>query len=178
MSKKNISCILGIFITLLLVGVDQFTKYLAVSHLKEGNSVIIIKDVFQLRYLENRGAAFGMMQGMKVWFVIGTFLMLAVIIAVYWRCPMEKRYCWARGVMWLLAAGALGNLIDRLRLDYVVDFFYFELINFPIFNVADIYVTCGMAFLMLLVFFYYKEEELERLLTFWKKTENHLGSRL
>ena len=140
--------------------------------------MIIIKDVFQLRYLENRGAAFGMMQGMKVWFVIGTFLMLAVIIAVYWRWPMEKRYCWARGVMWLLAAGALGNLIDRLRLDYVVDFFYFELINFPIFNVADIYVTCGMAFLMLLVFFYYKEEELERLLTFWKKTENHLGSRL
>ena len=71
--------------------------------------------------------------------------------------------------MTLLAAGALGNLFDRLRLDYVVDFFYFELINFPIFNVADIYVTCGMVLLILLGFFYYKEDDFEQLFSSGKK---------
>ena len=81
---------------------------------------------------------------------------------------MDKRYRWARFILILLTSGALGNLTDRLVLDYVVDFFYFELINFPIFNVADIYVTCGMALMILFCFFYYKEEELDELLPFRK----------
>lgn len=58
-------------------------------------------------------------------------------------------------------AGAAGNLIDRIRFGYVVDFFYFRLIDFPVFNVADIYVTVSFAVLLLLVFFQYKEEDLE-----------------
>ena len=82
---------------------------------------------------------------------------------------MDKKYRWLRFILVLLTAGALGNLIDRLRLNYVIDFFYFELINFPIFNVADIYVTVGMALLLILVLFYYKEEELEVLWPFRKR---------
>lgn len=71
----------------------------------------------------------------------------------------------------ILTAGAIGNLIDRLRLDYVIDFFYFELINFPIFNVADVYVSCGMVLLVLFGLFYYKEEDIERLIPFKKQQE-------
>ena len=169
MNEKRKSCILGICSVICLLALDQLTKYFASAYLKDGNSIILIKNVFQLHYLENRDAAFGLLQGMKIWFVIATILMLGILLMIYWRSPMEKRYGWARIVLILFAAGAIGNLIDRLWLDYVVDFFYFELINFPIFNVADIYVTCGVILFMLLAFFYYKEEELEKLITFWKK---------
>ncbi len=166
---------LGILGVILLLLLDQFTKYLASAYLKDGHSIILIQNVFQLHYLENRGAAFGMMQGMRYLFVAGTFLMLVLLMAVYWKSPMEQRYRWARLVLILLAAGAMGNLIDRLYQGYVVDFFYFELIHFPIFNVADIYVTCGTALLILLFFFYYKEDDLEALISFGKKKRQDHG---
>ncbi len=162
--NKKISCVIGIIVTMLLFALDQFTKYLAITYLKGGNSVILIKDVFQLHYLENQGAAFGMLQGGKVIFVMVTILLVAGMINIYWNCPMNKKYIWLRINIMLLMAGAFGNLMDRIRLNYVVDFLYFELINFPIFNVADIYVCCGMALLLILFLFYYKEEDLEVLL--------------
>ncbi len=167
--NKKISCILGLIVTVFLLFLDQFTKYLATTHLKNGNSVILIKDVFQLHYLENRGAAFGMFQGGKVVFIIITLLLVAVMTYIYWHCPMEKRYVWIRIIIMFLMAGAFGNLIDRIRLNYVVDFFYFELIDFPIFNVADIYVSCCVVALLILFLFYYKEEDLEVLLPSKKK---------
>lgn len=167
--KKRNSCIIYAVSTILLLMLDQITKYLAVIHLKDSSSLILIPDVFQLHYLENQGAAFGLMQGQKLWFVISTLLMLMLMVLVYFRIPMDKKYRWLRFILVLLTAGALGNLIDRLRLNYVIDFFYFEPINFPIFNVADIYVTVGMALLLILVLFYYKEEELEVLWPFRKR---------
>lgn len=171
MNGKRNSCIIGMVIVFILLVLDQFTKYLAATYLKGGHSIILIKGVFQLHYLENRGAAFGIMQGMKIWFVIGTLLMLAVMIFIYWKSPMEQKFKWARMIIMILTAGAIGNLIDRLRLDYVIDFFYFELINFPIFNVADVYVSCGMVLLVLFGLFYYKEEDIERLIPFKKQQE-------
>lgn len=171
MNEKRNSCIIGMVIVFILLVFDQFTKYLAATYLKGGHSIILIKGVFQLHYLENRGAAFGIMQGMKIWFVIGTLLMLAVMIFIYWKSPMEQKFKWARMIIMILTAGAIGNLIDRLRLDYVIDFFYFELINFPIFNVADVYVSCGMVLLVLFGLFYYKEEDIERLIPFKKQQE-------
>lgn len=170
-AKKRKSCILYAVSTVLLLMLDQVTKYLAVIHLKDGSSFVLIPDVFQLHYLENRGAAFGLMQGQKPWFVISTLLMLMLMVLVYFRIPMDKKYRWLRFILVLLTAGALGNLVDRLRLNYVIDFFYFELINFPIFNVADIYVTVGMGLLLILVLFYYKEEELEMLWPFRRKKD-------
>ena len=175
MNLKRKSCMLGILGVIILLFLDQFTKYLASAYLKDGHSFILIQNVFQLHYLENRGAAFGMMQGMRYLFVAGTFLMLILLMAVYWKSPLEQRYRWARFVLVLLTAGALGNLLDRLHQGYVIDFFYFELINFPIFNVADIYVTCGTILLILLFFFYYKEEDLEALTSFRKKKQQDQG---
>ena len=82
----------------------------------------------------------------------------------------ENRRFWPlRLIAVFILAGAWGNMIDRLRLSYVVDFFYFVLIDFPIFNVADIYVSVGTAVLAFLIFFYYKDEELSHLLEKRKK---------
>lgn len=168
-SKKRNSCILYTVGVILLLCFDQFTKYMASTHLKGGNSIVLIKNVFQLHYLENHGAGFGVLQGQRLWFVIITLILLILMIMIYFRTPLEKRYRWIRLILLLLTAGAIGNLIDRLRFGYVVDFFYFELINFPVFNVADVYVTCGMILLLVLVLFYYKDAELEVLWPFKKR---------
>ena len=156
---------------ILLILFDQWTKSLAVANLMNQEPFVIVKDVFQLRYLENRGAAFGMMQGQQTFFVISALIAVVVITYVYFKLPWEKRFHPLRAVVLFIAAGAVGNLIDRLILGYVVDFFYFELIDFPIFNVADIYVTCATIILALLILFYYKEDELDCL--FPKKKEKN-----
>ena len=166
---KRIGFALISFILLILF--DQWTKSLAVANLMNQEPFVIVKDVFQLRYLENRGAAFGMMQGQQTFFVISALIAVAIITYVYFKLPWEKRFHPLRAVVLFIAAGAVGNLIDRLVLGYVVDFFYFELIDFPIFNVADIYVTCATIILALLILFYYKEDELDCL--FPKKKEKN-----
>ena len=127
----------------ILIIIDQWTKALAVEHLMNQKPLVLIPGVFQLHYLENRGAAFGMLQGQRFFFVVIAILVLAAITYIYFKLPWQKHFHYLRAVGIFVAAGAVGNLIDRVSLGYVVDFFYFELINFPIFNVADIYVTCA-----------------------------------
>lgn len=156
--KKYISAIISI---LLLIFVDQYTKFLALVKLKDGQPFVVWKDVFELRYLENRGAAFGMLQNQQLFFILMTLVVLGVIVYLYIRTPYTKLYFPLRMVMIFLTAGAIGNLIDRLGREYVVDFFYFSLIDFPIFNVADIYVTVTFFVLIILLLFFYKDEELE-----------------
>ena len=138
---------------------DQITKYLAVLYLKGKPAKVIIDGVFELQYLENRGAAFGMMQNMQYIFVIGAVIICTVIVILYRRMPAQRRYIPLRICAVLLCAGAVGNVIDRIRLNYVVDFFYFRLIDFPIFNVADCYVVVACIIFVLLILFYYREED-------------------
>lgn len=155
--KKYLPGIIGIII---LIFLDQITKYFAIAKLKNQNPFIIIEDIFQLQYLENRGAAFGLLQGKKMIFIIMGIIILAAVIYIYVKMPVTKKYLPLRICAVMIASGAIGNMIDRIRLNYVVDFFYFELIDFPVFNVADIYVTVSAFGLVLLLLFYYKEEEL------------------
>lgn len=153
----------GIFVAL-GVFADQWTKILAVSHLKGRQPVILIDGVFQLCYLENRGAAFGLFQNQRVVFLINTVIILVIIACLYGRIPGEKHFLPLRICGIFVCAGAIGNMIDRIRFGYVVDFLYFNLIDFPIFNVADIYVTCSVFVLAALILWYYKEEDFERIL--------------
>ena len=146
----------GVAAALLL---DQYSKYMAVQYLKDRPAKVLIDGVFELRYLENRGAAFGMMQDMQFFFVAGAILICAVLIFLYGRIPASSRYVPLRICAVLLFAGAIGNMADRIRLDYVIDFFYFSLIDFPIFNVADCYVVAAVILFALLILFYYKEED-------------------
>ena len=115
----------------------------------------------ELRFLRNNGAAFGMLQNQKVFFVFVAVLILFVIAYVLFRLPDDKKFNVMHILLALLASGAAGNLIDRVRHDYVVDFIYFVLINFPIFNVADIYVTVSTFLFVILFIFYYKENDFD-----------------
>lgn len=177
--KYYMSYFVALFSVILAIFFDQFTKLLAVKHLKNKNSISIIENVFQLHYLENRGAAFGMLQNQKVLFVIIGIVILIAVILCYVRLPHNRHFLPLRICMLFIAAGAIGNMIDRIRLDYVIDFLYFELIDFPIFNVADIYVSVSAVLLVLLILFYYKEEDLESVfhLFSWKKKagQEHLS---
>jgi len=145
-----------------LIGIiiDQYTKYLAVAHLQDA-PFPVIEGVFELQYLENRGAAFGMLQNKQWFFLIITVVLLFFITKLYIGLPRTKRVIPLRIAMIFITAGAIGNMIDRIRLNYVVDFLYFKLIDFPIFNVADIYVTVSTFFIAFLILFYYKETEFD-----------------
>ncbi len=155
--------------TLLLIFFDQATKGLAVRFLKGQEPFVIWDGVFELRYLENRGAAFGMLQGHQAFFLLTGLLVFAAALYFFRHVSADRKFFPIRMIAVFILAGALGNMADRLRLSYVVDFFYFRLIDFPIFNVADIYVSVGTAILAVLILFYYKEEELNRLLDGRKK---------
>lgn len=155
--------------TLLLIFFDQATKGLAVRFLKGQEPFVIWDGVFELRYLENRGAAFGMLQGHQAFFLFTGLLVFAAALYFFRHVSADRKFFPIRMIAVFILAGALGNMADRLRLSYVVDFFYFRLIDFPIFNVADIYVSVGTAVLAVLILFYYKEEELNCLLDGRKK---------
>lgn len=166
MQKKQIQyCMIAIISIVIAILLDQWTKFLAVLHLKNQSAIELIKDVFELRYLENKGAAFGIMQNQQVFFLISGILILLVAAYVYIRLPQTKRFHLLRICIVLIISGAIGNMIDRLRFQYVIDFFYFKLIDFPIFNVADIYVTVAAISLIVLILFYYKDEEVDVLTT-------------
>lgn len=168
---KKISWFLGLVICLLLIYFDQFTKYLAVVHLKDQPSFPIIKNVFEFNYLENRGAAFGIMQGRIQLFIPLTIIMCALFIFLYLKLPYEKKFSPLRIILCFIFSGAIGNFIDRITLGYVIDFLYFKLIDFPIFNVADIYITCSAFIFAFLIFFYYKEEDLDKIRLFKSRKE-------
>lgn len=162
MSKHKIKLLIfDIFFLILLVAADQFTKYIAVLKLKAQPAFSIIDGVLEFNYLENRGAAFGMLQNQKFFFVMVASAFLCVIIYVLFKSPDDKKYTKLHVLLILIASGAVGNMIDRLRFDYVVDFIYIVLINFPIFNVADMYVTFSTVILIFQALFVYKESDFD-----------------
>ena len=156
------SFLLSSIAIIVFVLLDQWTKYLAVTHLKNKPSIVILDHVFELQYLENRGAAFGVLQNQRIFFLIITIVILAAVMILYKRIPDDTRFIPLKLCALFICTGAIGNMIDRFINGYVVDFFYFSLINFPIFNVADIYVTVSTFVLAFLILFYYKEEDIEK----------------
>lgn len=188
-SKKTI-CLSAISL-FILVALDQLTKYMAVVFLKDKPAIPIIKNVFELQYLENQSAAFGMdpvsllhrifsfeafnkdpqlFLTVKMWFfILMTIVILGIFCLIFLRIPAEKRFYYLDIILIFFSAGAIGNFIDRVSLNYVVDFLYFKLIDFPIFNVADIYVTCSAFALIILGIFYYKDEDFETIFPSKKK---------
>jgi len=160
MNKRKILLLISdFFLLIFLVVTDQITKYAAVIKLKNQPAYNIIDGVLEFNYLENKGAAFGMLQNQKIFFVFVAIVFLGVILYVLLKVPDDKKYTRLHVLLIMISGGAIGNLIDRLRLDYVVDFIYIVLINFPIFNVADMFVTFSTAILVIQVLFVYKEND-------------------
>lgn len=150
------------------VVLDQVTKYLTVVNLKNDAAFPILKDIFELTYVENKGAAFGIFQEKRWFFILITIMVLVFILYYYFKLPRNRKYNPLKFSLILIVSGAIGNLIDRVRLGYVIDMLYFKLINFPVFNVADSYVVVGSILLMLLIMFKYKDHDFD-----FKKNEVH-----
>ena len=138
---------LWIAISVLLVAADQISKWYVSTHFYLGQSVPVIPDVFHFTYWTNKGAAFSMLQDKRWFFVVFTILVIgAILFYVVKKKITDKAFLLS---VTLVIAGAVGNLIDRVRIGEVIDFFDFCLINFPIFNVADVCVSIGAVILLI-----------------------------
>ncbi len=147
------------FAAVVLIGLDQATKYLALTNLKPIGSMVFINGFLDFTFVENRGVAFGMFSGQR-WFILLLTAVITVALLYYYnKLPRTKEYQLVRMVMLLIFSGAIGNMIDRMFRGYVVDFFEFSFFRFPVFNVADIYVVVGVCILAFLILFVIKEPE-------------------
>ena len=152
--------ILIIISIILLTAIDQLSKWIALSSLKPIGNITIIENWFDLTFVENRGAAFGILEGQRWFFII--MVLLVTVIAFRFLYKMEKRdkaHNWLRFSIVLILSGAWGNVIDRIFRGYVVDYFEFTFIDYPVFNIADIYVVVGAILMSILVLFVIKDED-------------------
>lgn len=140
-----------------LVAADQITKYLAVVFLKGREAFEIIPRVLEFYYTTNTGAAFSSFAGRRLFLIIMPLILMTVLVICLLRTK-KKGFLLNLSVMMILSGG-MGNLIDRILNGYVVDFINFAFINFPIFNLADIFVTCGGALLVIYLIFFADKEK-------------------
>lgn len=145
---------------ILLIAVDQLTKFWAKTIIKEDGPFQVIPKVLKLQYHENNGAVWGILSGRMSFLIILTIVLMLLLMYFYLKIPTGKRFTPLRIIWVFIMAGAIGNFIDRITLRYVVDFIYIELINFPIFNFADMCLTLSCVLLVVLILFYYKEKDL------------------
>ena len=166
MKPKVKIILLDIIFLILLVFADQYTKYLAVVKLKNKPAYSIIDGIIEFNYLENVGAAFGMLPNQKFFFVFIAVIFIGVMAFVLTKTPPQKKYFMLHILLTMISGGAIGNMIDRMRLNYVVDFIYVPVVKlfgqpFPIFNVADMLVTVPTAVLIIMIMFVYKDKDFE-----------------
>jgi len=128
---------------ILLVALDQTVKNWARIYLLPVGTLPILDGFIGFRYATNAGAAFGIFQGGRWFFLVATLLVFAVLLYYEFKTPHNKQNLWVRIPMVLIFAGGLGNFVDRLLVGYVVDMFEFLFMNFAIFNVADILLVTG-----------------------------------
>lgn len=150
---------MGIFVVIATV-LDQLSKLWVVGNIPLYGEIPVLDGVFHLTYAQNTGAAWSMLSGMQ-WLFLGIFLVFT--LGIVWEFS-KKRWPFTTFDRWCIAvvyAGGLGNIIDRIRLGYVVDMIEVEFINFPVFNLADCCITCGCIALIVHLMFFNRE--------FWKE---------
>lgn len=157
-NRKKVICLDVIFMIIMLLA-DQWTKKLAVTHLKDSDPIVLIKGWLELTYVENRGAAFGILQNQRVFLLSITVLLLIICGVVLVKLQPVKKNIPYHILIVLIIAGGIGNMIDRIALGYVVDFVYFSIIDFPVFNVADCYITGAEIFLILFFLLTFKNDK-------------------
>ncbi len=139
-----------------VVALDQWTKFLVVAQIPLHGTVEAIPGLFHLTYVQNTGAAFSVMKGAQWLFVLVFLVFTALVIWEYGK----KAFPFSTLERWCVAAiyaGGLGNMIDRVRLGYVVDMICVDFMEFPVFNVADCFITCGCAALILSLVLFNRE---------------------
>jgi signal peptidase II len=154
---------LQIIIIVLALVADQLTKYLLVPMILDG-SVSVIPGVFQLTYVQNEGASFGILQGARVVFIIITLIVIAGV-AVFMIKTRKTQPMFLKISLSLIVSGAVGNLYDRIVFGFVRDMFNFQEVHFPwVFNVADACLVVGSIMLGIYILFIYKEKDGKSLL--------------
>lgn len=159
--KRTRMLIIDFLLAVVLLALDQYTKYLAIIKLKDNPAFVLIDGVLELQYLENRGSAFGILQNQKFFILFVGLVFMTMVLFFLFKLPQKKKFCAIHILLSLIIAGGIGNMVDRIRFDYVVDFISFTLIDYPIFNVADCYIVCATIVLFILFLFVYKEKDLE-----------------
>lgn len=159
--------LLHLIILAVLLTADQLTKLWARTSLKDA-PVILWKNVFSFRLVYNTGGPWGLLGKHTILLTVLSFVILAVVVLAYLKLPRVPRMRLLRICILLITAGAIGNMIDRIVSGRVTDLFSFDLIQFPVFNVADICVVCGCIFACFLLIFYYKDEDFSK----WKKSNS------
>ena len=136
-------------VIILLIGIDQLIKNWALNVLRYKGAISVIENVFNLTYVENRGAAFGLFQNNQIIFIVVALIASIVGLYALHSKKINSKIC--KTSIMLIITGALGNLIDRIRLDFVVDYFDFVFIWNYVFNLADCFIVVGTILLCLYV---------------------------
>ena len=144
----------GIFIIAIL---DQTAKLFAAGLLPSVKTVSLIENVFHLTYVENTGAGFGVFSG-YTWILTALTVLVILAVVIYMTVKRPKNKIFVTALTFMMG-GAVGNVVDRIRLGYVIDFFDFRLINFPVFNVADCFITVGAVLFVIYVIFLSDKKE-------------------
>ncbi len=146
------------FWIVLLTAIDQILKFIARDYIKPVDSITIIPNILNFTYVENRGAAFGLFQNQRWFFIAFAAIMIFVFVYLITYKHVQDKLFIVAAV--LIIAGGIGNIIDRLFLGYVID--YIKVSFFPpVCNFADYCITCGTILLMIYVLFIYKEKNVE-----------------
>lgn len=143
-----------------LLFLDQYSKEWVREHLATDPKVLI-DGVLELRYSENRGAVWGFAQGSVTLMAVISIIIFLLVLIFYVKLPSKKIFIPMHILSVLVLSGAAGNLLDRVLMKFVTDFIYIRLINFPIFNVADIYITFSAFLMVVLSLTLYRKEEWE-----------------
>lgn len=157
MNKRNIKILILSAIILLCTGCDLSTKWLAKQHLEHARPVTIIQNLVELRYTENEAIAFSMLLSVdskiRKWIIYSLSLIALTFLSILTWQVRHDSFWWLISLMFIFS-GALGNLLERLARGYVIDFIhlhYRDQWSWPIFNVADILITCGAILLGILM---------------------------
>ena len=133
-----------------IIALDQFIKFKVIEEIMPYSSLEVIKNLFYITYVENRGISFGLFKGNRTIFII--LILIISLVLCFYIFKLNKRYIGITICLALIVSGAIGNLIDRIRLGYVVDYIHFTFFP-PVFNLADSAIVCGAIILSCLLIF-------------------------
>ncbi len=151
----------GIVGVVILFFVDKYTKIWAINNIKDKEPINIIDGVFELSYVENKGAAWGMFEGATLFFALITIIVLVAVIWIFISLGNSKKDKVFKVALVVFTAGVLGNFYERMLYKKVVDMLHFYLIEYPVFNVADVFIVVSSILIAVLLIFFYKDNELK-----------------
>jgi len=162
-NKRWPTLLTGSLDVIVLIILDQWLKFWAIANLQNQPNRQLIQGFLHLTYVENTGAAFGFLSGFggaQVLLAVVKIILMISAIVYYLKLPYEPRFLWLRLPLMFIIAGGMGNLFDRVWHGFVVDMLAFSFFNFPVFNLADVYVTVGVFCFAVAVIFIVKDAPL------------------